>query len=70
MLYAIPVCAPYTAIISYKYVQCHICNGYTLHIQYMSVYMIVQPSFRYRVKLVPGTNKRGKGKLLIGCLLK
>ncbi|CAI8001853.1 Nuclear export mediator factor Nemf [Geodia barretti] len=44
MIYAIPVCAPYTAVTSYKYA------GPSLH-------LVV---YAYRVKLVPGTNKRGK----------
>lgn len=55
MLYAIPVCAPYTAVTNYKYAY------HKTVLEYLTQCF----HFRHKVKLVPGTNKRGKGNYLV-----
>ena len=61
ILYAIPVCAPYTAVTNYKCVV----KFYVEEETFVDVLYYYYTNCRHRVKLVPGTDKRGKGVYII-----
>lgn len=52
LLFAIPVVAPYQTLVHYKY-------KFVLH-KYFSFLLIYFYHFRFKVKLTPGSGKRGK----------
>ena len=61
LLYSIPVCAPYTAVLNYKWAVQLVTVSTSNHLPF---YVIVYV-YRYKVKLIPGTSRRGKGLIMI-----
>lgn len=61
LLFAVPVCAPYTALSNYKYVQL----TFSVYKRKSEERTGLNESFvfhRHKVKLTPGSQKKGKGK--------
>lgn len=64
LLFAVPVCAPYTALSNYKCVAVL----FSLHWRWISCEVLQRLSrlsvsfYRHKVKLTPGAQKKGKGK--------
>lgn len=56
LLFAVPVCAPYTALSNYKYVHFP-CVTPACGAPLRTVYF-----YRHKVKVTPGSQKKGKGK--------
>lgn len=54
LLFAVPVIAPYNTVLNYKWVDFFLPNSYVSYI-FSHVWL-----FRFKVKLTPGTGKRGK----------
>ncbi|CAL8285252.1 unnamed protein product [Lota lota] len=59
LLFAVPVCAPYTALSNYKYIQLYrtLYHMGDVHIYFIILWLFV---CRHKVKLTPGTQKKGK----------